>query len=246
MVFGFTADSFRFLSVANVLRIFRWSGLRFAEVTTAVFCNPDKALRYTGSMKLGLHLPNAGNRGYDFSSQKHAAIIRDDLLRIGHHRCLFRFQYAVFHPPEMGTLDSTKEFFIQNLRQVGVPLVLENIRGYTPETLMDFYKWLKNDLGDRLWGICLDIPHAHLTDRRWKDYFYMLRAYVRVIHLSNCKDGDDKHLPFVVEGDLALEPILTLLKREKYDGFLNFEILPPSIPDAIRLFPMIQQLRNYG
>ncbi len=246
MVLGFTADSFRFLSVATVLRVFRWNGLRFAEVTTAVFRNPGKSRRYAGDMKLGLHLPNAGNRGYDFSSQKHSAIIRDDLLRIGRYRNLFCFQYAVFHPPEMGGPVGADGFFIQNLLQVGVPLVLENTRGYTPESFIDFFKRLKKDLGDRLWGICLDIPHAYLTNQRWETYFRRLRPYIRVIHLSDCKDGDDKHLPFGIGGDLALKSILTFLKDKRYDGFLNFEILPPSLLGALHLFPMIRQLRNYG
>jgi sugar phosphate isomerase/epimerase len=245
MIVGFTADRFRFLSCADVLGLYRWNGLRFAEVTTAVFQNPPQALRRAYGMALGLHLPNAGNRGYDFSSQNRAESIRNDLVLIRRFGAALRFRYGVFHPPETGAKQITK-FFIRNLVDTGLPLVLENIRGMDPEAFQSFFFRVKKILGNRLWGVCLDIPHAHLTNGDWKAYYRLLAPLVRVVHLSDCRDGQDKHLPFGPDpgGELRLPPILGFLKRAHFNGFLNFEILPPSLPEAVFLFHMMRLIQK--
>jgi sugar phosphate isomerase/epimerase len=245
MLFGFTADRFRFISAAAALRLFRWNGLRFAETTTAVFDAPERSLQGAGAMKLGLHLPNAGNRGYDFSSRRHGREIRRDLSRIRRHRNRFRFEYAVFHPPQSDASPGAADFFIRNLREVGIPLVLENVRGYGPEAFWRYYRGAEAALGDALSGICLDIPHAHLTEGDWKSYYRLLCPLIRVIHLSDCAGGEDTHLPFGAGGELDLKSILAFLKRNGYPGIVNFEILPPSLAGVTLLFPMIRRIRGF-
>ncbi|HEX9935356.1 MAG TPA: TIM barrel protein [bacterium] len=244
MVVGFTADRFRFLTATDVLRLYRWSGLLFAEVTMSVLRNPDEGLRRSAGMDLGLHLPNTGTCGYDFSSENHAERIQEDLADIHRFGLKFAFAYAVFHPPEADGKTIT-DFYLRNVRETALPLVLENIRGYSPETFRHLYRDLKKELGNNLWGICLDVPHAHLTNGDWKRYYRILESDLRVIHLSDCKNGQDSHLPFGFGGELALLPILSFLKEKGYGGFINFEILPPSFPDGWLLFRTLRQLR-YG
>jgi sugar phosphate isomerase/epimerase len=245
MTVGFTADRFRFLSCADVLGLYRWNGLRFAEVTTAVFEDPETAVRRSRGMALGLHLPNAGNKGYDFSSQDRAESIMNDMAHILRFAAGFRLRYGVFHPPETGKRRVT-DFYIRNLKNTGLPLVLENIRGMDPEAFHSFFKGMKKALGDSLWGICLDIPHAHLTNGDWQSYFLRLVRHVRVVHLSDCRNGEDRHLPFGAEGELHLPSILRFMRRKGFDGFINFEILPPSLPSAVMLFHMMRRIQENG
>jgi sugar phosphate isomerase/epimerase len=245
MILGFTADRFRFLSCADVLGLYRWNGLKFAEVTTAVFRNPALAVRRACGMALGLHLPNAGNRGYDFSTTDRAESVQDDLVLIRRFAAALRFQYGVFHPPETGERKMT-DFFVRNLYDTGMPLVLENIRGMDPAAFQSFFFSMKRLLKNRLWGICLDIPHAHLTTRDWISYYGLLRPFIRVVHLSDCRNGEDRHLPFGqgMDGELPLRSILRFLRRERFNGFLNFEILPPSLRAVAPFFVMMRRIQR--
>ena len=156
---------------------------------------------------------------------------------------MFAFQYALFHPSETGEKE-VMDFYIRNLKETRLSLILENIRGYDPQEFLDLYRRFKDSLGDQLWGICLDVPHAHLTSQDWESYYRLLKSHIRVIHLSDCRDGEDKHLPFGMGGELSLKSIIFFLKRQKFEGFLNFEILPPSMPGIIGIIKMIQQVRN--
>lgn len=245
MHFGFTADRFRWLSIASVLRLFRWNGLRFAEVTTAVFDDPERSIRNAGKMRLALHLPNAGNRGYDFSSKKHFRKIQSDLALIHRNRKRLPLRYAIFHPPEAEGFSGISDFFIRNLMAAEIPLVLENIRGNEPEAFFTMYQSMQKRLGHRLCGVCLDIPHAHLTSGDWKSFYRRLRPHVRVIHLSDCRDDEDRHLPFGAGGELSLMSILQFLRKEGFEGNVNFEILPPSVIGVIQLFIMIRRLNHF-
>jgi len=244
MVYGFTADRFRFLSVSRVLRLFRWAGLKFVETTMAVFDDASGALRLAEGMAFGLHLPNAGNRGYDFASLRRAEQIRADLQRIRMHGPAFGFRYAVFHPPEGESRGRVTDFFIRNLSDTGLPLVLENIRGYRAGNFIRYYRRVKGELQDRLAGVCFDVPHAYLTDPDWKTFFRIVAPEVRVVHLSNPRHGEDQHLPLGRQGPFPLEATLAFLHNAGYNGVVNFEILPPSLFGLTRLFAMVRWLEQ--
>lgn len=179
-------------------------------------------------MRFGLHLPNFGNCGYDLSSMRCHEKITSVLCQIQRYRKALHFEYAVFHPPEDNSVPEPFDYYVQNLRYVDVPLVLENIKTYDTDRFQGFYRCLKGELGDRLQGICLDVPHAHLAGENWVDFFHALGSEVKVVHLSDCREGVDFHYPFGIGGDLHLEEILKRLKRLGFDGVLNFEMLPPS------------------
>ena len=244
MRISLTADNYKNIPASFILRILRWSGVDFSEVTTNALSSPDRTLRSTRGMKLGLHLPNRGNCGFDLSSSGHREKIESLLHKIDRYRKIFDFQYAVFHPPEENSVYRSLTFYIENIRQIHIPLVLENIRSLSLEQFLEFYKWLKEEIRDRSIGICLDIPHALLSGEDWKKYYHSLNSVVKVVHLSDC-DEEDRHLPFGLGGTLELEHILATLDEFGFDGVLNFEIKPPSIRNLDAVFENYLLARKY-
>ena len=236
MLIGLTSDRYGKIPLDVVLRVLNWCGISFSEVTSNVFQRPRRALKNSRGMKLGLHLPNVGNMGYDFSSSDHRSEIRSTLGCIKRYAKLFSFEYAVFHPPEADKKPSSLNFLVQNLKYVDSPLVLENTQYLSRKEFLDLYKVMKIRLGSRLKGVCLDIPHAYLSGEDWISFYQDLATEVKVIHLSDCADNSDSHLPFGIRGDLILEEILNAIKALGFRGILNFEIKPPSIDKVDRVF----------
>lgn len=245
MTIGFTADRYKKLSVSFILRLLRWTGVSFSEVTVSVFHRPVKALRSSRGMRLGLHLPNFGNCGYDFSSRKSRETIDAVLNQIQRYGNRFDFQYAVFHPPEADTSPETFAFYVQNLQRVKIPLVLENIRSYDINRFKAFYRRMQQELEPQLQGVCLDIPHAYITGEDWVDFYRTMEDHIKVIHLSDCIGTTDSHLPFGMDGHLHLEEILEKLRQLGFNGILNLEMQPPSLQDLNAYFQTYLRAKEY-
>ncbi|MBN2030567.1 sugar phosphate isomerase/epimerase [bacterium] len=245
MVIGLTADSYRKIPVSTILSMIKWIGVQASEVTQHVFVHPERVLKNSRGMKLGLHLPNVGNDGYDLSSLMYKEEIEWSLGKVAQYGDRFQFQYAVFHPPERDTSQQSLDFYISNLHQIPIPLILENPRGWSRDRFSRFFRDIQDKLEDRLHGICLDIPHAHLAGEDWVAFYQIFREQIRVIHLSDCKEEEDLHLPFNCGGDLNLQDILTTLKKEGFDGILNLEIKPPSINHLDYFFETYMQTQEF-
>jgi len=230
MKIGLTSDKYKNIPITAILYFFHWLGVRFSEVTVNIFNQTEKSLQSTRGMELGLHLPNFGNCGYDFSSTRYSEKIETVLHQISLNREKFHFQYAVFHTPEEPSFsDSTWDFYFHNLKQVNIPLILENTRSYPLDSFISFYQRFQAVLGRKLYGVCLDIPHAFLSGGDWHRFYRVLKPDIKVIHLSDCTEDEDLHLPFGLEGTLPFDEILETLRSTGFNGVLNFEIKPVSI-----------------
>ena len=236
MNIGFTADRYQNIPVHIILWILRYVGVRFSEVTVSVFQHPSKTEKNARGMTLGLHLPNMGNCGYDLSSLDQEETVASVLEDIEKNRTRFKFQYVVFHPPEGRSDAAAFDFYVQNLRKVNCPLVLENTREWPLHRFRDFYGIIRELLGTRLIGMCLDIPHAYLSGEDWTAFYRAFGDEVKVVHLSDCHPEEDSHLPFGLGGILNLQKILQTLRSFGFDGTLNFEINPPSLTDLDAVF----------
>ncbi len=245
MIIGLTADTYKIISVSFTLRILKWIGVPFSEVTQNVFSHPKKVLRVSQGMMLGLHLPNVGNFGYDLSFLKRKQEIEFLLREIEQYRNGFHFKYAVFHPPEGDTSQQSFDFYIQNLLKVKIPLFLENPQGWLLDQFSPFFFQVQEKLKDQLHGICMDIPHLYLSGEDWIKFYRILYKKIRIIHLSDCKNNEDLHLPFGLGGDLNLQNILKTLDQEGFDNILNFEINPPSLNHLDCLFKTYLQATEF-
>ena len=245
MLIGYTADRYKKLPISAILNIMKWTGVLFSEVTVNVFHRPRMALRAARGMELGLHLPNVGNFGYDLASSDRTDEIASVLRQLEKYKNMFRFRYAVFHPPEETSSRTSVDFLEQNLRKADVPLVLENIQALDFDRIIDLYERLYKNLEGRIGGMCLDIPHIYLHGEDWVECYRAMKSEVKVVHLSDCAGGKDEHLPFGVGGDLYLMEILEVLKDEGFDGVLNFEIKPPSLGKMGAFFDTYIQARDF-
>jgi hypothetical protein len=228
MRIGLTADGYGGFHIGKILKLFKTFGICFAETTIHAFKYPKIVSEIRRHMELGLHLPNIGNLGYDFSLSSYKGQIENDITLITQHRDKFNFVYAICHPPEKNNGKDSFNFYVDNLRQVGIPLMLENSLPCTYSRHQSVYKKLKTALGDSIEGVCLDIPHTLLSGEDWKENFLRWGPCVKVIHLSDCSPGQDKHLPFGSRNYLQLREIFDFLSQNRFQGILNFEIKPPT------------------
>lgn len=228
MKIGFTADTYKKISLQTVLRIYRFLGLDHIEVTSSFIEAPFSTQKLAQKRSLGLHLPNVGNRGYDLSSVQYQSLNEKLVERIKTGSRAIPFEYALFHPPETEAKDQDPDLLIELLHHIPIPLVVENLKSCSGEGFLSFLEFCRSELGEKLAGICLDIPHAHLAGENWKTLFDRLAEDVRVIHLSNCRFPEDSHYPFGLPGDLNLVDIFVFLNSRNFRGILNFEVKPPT------------------
>lgn len=243
MKIGFTADAYKKLSLPTVLRVYRFLKLDHIEATSAYLAlNPQKQ-KIVGSRSMGLHLPNFGNKGYDFSSVSSKARSEKVIRNLHETLRVVDFQYALFHPPETDESDRDTDLLFELLRQIPVPLVVENLKSCSGQAFVSFVDTCRDKLGDRLAGICFDVPHALLAGEDWKDFYTSLADQVRVVHLSNCRLPEDNHYPFGMPGDLDLADVISFLKSRNFNGVLNFEIKPPSPRHINHMFHTLHTTR---
>jgi len=226
---GFTADTYKKLPVAAVLKVFQLFGIRYAEVTTRIFRHPHLLKNISRRSVLAIHLPIMGVFGYDFSTRNAFQNIQADIKNLKHFFSQIPFHYAVFHPPkDFISSGANLDFFMNNLRQVPCPLILENTRYTSLDDFGMFYTVLKKSLGQNLTGICLDIPHAFLSGEKWYPFYKKMQKEIRLVHLSSCSFEEDQHHPFRKKDVLSLKCILSDLKRTGFKGIINFEINPST------------------
>jgi hypothetical protein len=237
MRIGVTIDRYQGIPASLLLCLLKWIGISFFEVTIHMIQNPKKAFNIDPDSSLGLHLPNVYNVGFDFSSLDKVAEINHTLKQIHLNRHIF--QYAVVHPPQADTSSPALNYYITNLKQIQVPLVLENIPEMSFKNFNNFLNRIEKSLGKAL-GICLDIPHAELSGEEWKRYWHHFHDKIQVVHLSDCNLKVDLHIPFGLGGQIHLHSILSFLKQN-FNGILNFEMQPPSLKDLDAYFDSVIQ-----
>jgi len=226
MQLSLTTAPYKSIPGWTVLRLWRWLGLTRSEVTVQLLDTPLWRQWAGRGMTLGLHLPNLGNMGYDFSSEHHDKQVEAVLQRLEKQTA---FDYAIIHPPQADASAEGYERYLRRLARVPLPLMLENLPTLSMANFVAFHQRLSEAL-ERPLGVCLDIPHATLAKDDWQAYYRHFKGILGVVHLSDLKPPEDSHLPFGMGGVLNLGAILKFLKDDGYSGTLNFEILPPGAP----------------
>ena len=104
-----------------------------------------------------------------------------------------------------------------------VPLAFEPEPGMFLETLSQYQK-LKENVGNDIFGLTLDLGHAFLTEK--PTVGESIRRFIhdiRNIHIEDMKKGKHEHL-FFGEGDMNFQEIFHALKETGYDGPINVEL----------------------
>lgn len=241
MKVGVTIERFGGLEPARLVELARLFGVEMVEVNPSAFEDVRGVAAALGGMPTGLHLPLIGQDGYDFSCPAFQERI-DALVEAvnSHHRHL-HLHYVLAHPPEPAEaekpIETSEELLLENLSRLDLPIVIENVPSWDSESFRRFYHAAKGRLGEQLWGMCFDAPHAFLQGIDPAEEFKRCSAEVRVIHLSDCGASEDSHLPFGCGGVLPIDGFLDAVREQRFDGFLVLEIQPASIRE---LRPLVQ------
>lgn len=241
MQFSLTIDDYKQTPVPLIMAFYRAMKVARVETTIGIYRYPRLASVLKGKLGLGLHLPYFDQCGYDLGYVPGKERIHNFIETVHRNQNRFTFDYAVFHPPESDAQHASIPFLCENLRNLNLPVILENNLGSNFDTFLRIEEEIRGELGDGLAGICLDIPHAFLAKEKWQQFYQQFGSRIRVVHLSDCDGLEDSHLPFPFAGGLNLEDIMAELMAFRFDGILNFEIAPPSLHQIQTLF---QTLRN--
>jgi len=238
---GLTIERYREIEPAVILGLVRLLGLEYVEITRSVFDDLERVVSKMDRMQCGFHLPIVCENGWDFATPSARAEIDRLIGLINRHKNSLRLRHAICHPPEPGEdghlNPESVQYLFSNLRRLELPVYIENIPRLSVEDYEAFYRRAREELGDRIAGMCFDGPHYLISG---VDPLSALAAFdgeIGCIHLSDCTDSEDSHLPFGRGGAMPIERILEELKKRDFRGVINLEIRPEDFHDV---FPTIE------
>jgi sugar phosphate isomerase/epimerase len=260
VLIGLTIGSFAGQKPGALLKLAKSFDIMFVELNRSVWEDLTAVQENLDGITCGYHLPLIGEDGFDFSCLDQAKKINDLIENLNAHHRKLNLRYCVSHPPEpelaSGAVHSSVEFMLENFARLEIPLVLENVEGWSERDFDRFYGQARARLGEKLWGLCFDPAHAFL---RADDLFLRFREIageVRCIHLSDCTMSEDAHLPFASGGVLPIERILKFIRAHDWRGIINLEVRPQSLEQikpvvksylrVLRAFSKVKYLKTLG
>ncbi len=234
MQVGLTISGFDGRRPGEILALARRFGVRFVELNPFVMNDVDGIIGQTEEIATGFHLPLFNEHGFDFSSLEAKEKIDDTIHFINSNRHRLNLLYCVAHPPESvkdGDIDEALEFLIENLQRLEVPVLLENTEYWSEREFDKLAEIFRSHLKKKLAGYCFDPAHAYLRGEDIFKRFSAIASQVRCIHLSDCSQGKDAHLPFG-QGELPVTRFLRHVAKHRYDGVINLEIVPKSLAET--------------
>lgn len=235
LLIGITIDKFKGIKPSTLLTIVRKLGLEFVEITNTVFNEIEQVKAALGDVQTGFHLPYLHDDNYDFSTQSYASKIQEMIALINQHADDLNINYCLSHPPEAKnskqSWEERTDFLLENLKKLKLPVILENVQGISEDQFNILFEKAKNALGEKLIGQCFDAAHYFLSGNDPVVFIDQSNSKIKCVHLSDCKQNFDAHLPFGVGGNLPIAGILAALKKNEYHGYINLELLPRSLSD---------------
>jgi len=235
MQVGLTISGFDGKKPGEILQLVRSFGVGFVELNPFVMSDVENILPHTDDIATGFHLPLLGEHGFDFSTFEAKDKIDDTIDFINRHRHQLNLVYCVAHPPEAAcqndSVEEALEFLMDNLLRLEAPVLLENIEIYSEREFDKLAEIMRGRLKKKLLGYCFDPAHAFLRGEDIFQRFSGIAPQVRCIHLSDCLQGKDAHLPFG-QGELPVSRFLHHVAKHNYDGVINLEIVPKSLAEA--------------
>lgn len=234
VLIGLTIGEFADQKTGMLLKLAKEFGVCFVEFNRSVWEDLPAVAAHIDGLTSGYHLPLMGEDGFDFSCLDAADQISGMIEQLNQNWRRLHMRYCLSHPPEpelasRQPVRSSVDFMLENLARLEVPVLLENVAGWSERDFDQLYSLARDRLGDKLWGMCFDPAHAFL---RADDLFLRFRdiaGKVRCVHLSDCTHSEDAHLPFGSGGVLPIDRILKLICRLSWRGIVNLEVVPQSL-----------------
>ncbi|MBN2000781.1 sugar phosphate isomerase/epimerase [candidate division KSB1 bacterium] len=229
---GFTVDTFHGFSPADILRQFKFLGIRFIEFTINLLDDFENVKPYIGGIRTAFHLPIVHVEGWDFSCANTQEKTDKTIKQIRDFHRALNVQHIVAHPPECRDKKNDPagmDLWLENISKLPVPIYIENVHHVPMDTFFEVYQTAKTMLGSKIAGICFDVAHAYLDGMDPIEQFRSLKQEINCIHLSDCSHHIDKHLPFGCGGVLPIQKFL--FELSDFHGSITLEIKPRSLYD---------------
>jgi sugar phosphate isomerase/epimerase len=232
---GQTVQAYKGLGCEHIIRLAKSLGIESCEINPqgVNLENIDKIIEAVGKMKTTFHLPVEGIEGFDFAYPEKEKEIQDIIKLVNDYGKDLNIILGVFHPVEThGNLET----LLKNIKQLKIPLVVENIVLTSDEEFIEVYNLFKKELGNQLKGWLFDVAHSYLRNGPEK-YLDLLDKMpfeeLEEIHLSDCTEGEDSHYSFGA-GILPVKKILQEIKKRGFSKIIVNEIdAYPSVWSAI-------------
>ena len=248
VLIGQTVQAYEGLGCDQLIRFAKLIGIEACEINPkgVTLSNVNKIVDSLGKMKTTFHLPVEGIEGYDFSYPERINDINAIIELINNYAKELNIILGVFHPVETyGNSDT----LINNLKQLKIPLVVENIVLTSDEEFKSNYKFFKDELKGQLKGWLFDVAHSYLRNGS-QFYMNLLEKLpfneLEEIHLSDCTKGEDSHYSFGA-GILPYDQILKDLKNRGFRKIIVNEIdAYPSVWNTIDSYREVAKYFNKG
>jgi sugar phosphate isomerase/epimerase len=240
-----TIGSFADQKVGTMLALAKKFGVSFVEFNRSLWEDLSAVTAQIDGLSSGFHLPLMSEDGYDFSCPDASNQIDETIALLNANARKLNLQYCLSHPPEPEAASrpvrSSVEFMLENLAQLEAPVLLENVEGWSERDFDKFYGMARARLGPKLSGMCFDPAHAFLRADDLFMRFHEIADEVRCIHLSDCTDSHDAHLPFASGGVLPIDRILKFIRGHRWRGIINLELMPQSLE---QIQPVVKSYLN--
>ncbi|MCG3253132.1 MAG: sugar phosphate isomerase/epimerase [Candidatus Heimdallarchaeota archaeon] len=226
MRIGFGLEPIKGLGLDLIVKLLRKIPLEHFEFNWRIIPKVEDVLKSLGSATTVFHLPIFNRDNFDFSSKTETYEIhmQEVVSFINQRKDDLNMLFVLAHMPE--DPNPSYELMFERMEQIEVPLVLENVVGFTDEQFLDFYHQAKDQLGKKITGHALDISHRYVNDwQTWLDIPEELVKDIVYVHISDCTKTEDLHLPLGL-GEMPFNDFFAFLKEIKYDGVINQELKP--------------------
>ena len=248
VLIGQTIQAYSGLECEHIIKFAKTLGFESGEINPqgVNLNNVNTIIDALDGMITTFHLPVDGIEGYDFSYPENQNDIDDVIKLINEYGDKLNIILGVFHPVEVrGDFDT----LVKNLKQLKIPLVVENVYHVSDEDFVKVYKKFKKELGTQLKGWLFDVAHSYLLNGP-ETYMNLLDKMpfeeLEEIHLSDCSEGEDSHYAFGA-GVLPADKILKEIKKRGFRKIIVNEIgAYPSIWSTVNSYRKVARYFKKG
>jgi len=223
---GFALEPIKSLPLDIIIQLMKGTLIEHFEFNWRIIPQIKLVLKNLRKTTTTFHLPIFNRDRFDFSSpNKDYEIQMEEVISfVNETKNKLNIKYTLAHSPE--DPNSKFELMFNRLAKIDTPIVLENVVGQSDSYFMEFYFQAKDYLGKRLAGHALDISHRYVNDwKNWLDIPKELEKEIVYIHISDCTNTEDLHLPMGL-GEMPYNDFFRYLKKIKYNGIIMQELKP--------------------
>ncbi|MBN2355859.1 TIM barrel protein [candidate division KSB1 bacterium] len=230
MLIGFTVEPYKKWSTATIIAALHRFGVRFVELNHQAFADLDALKVSLRGMTAAFHLPLLEEDGWDFSCIDAEENIERTISILNQHHRDLHIRHVIAHPPELNldemNIPTSEEAMFANLRRLPVPVYFENVPSWDLDAFRALLNRAQLKLPHLYAGMCFDAAHFYINGDNPVYNFRAFHQKIGCVHLSDCIDSEDAHLPFGCGGTLPITDLLAIMRKYRYRGSITLEMMP--------------------